>query len=80
MAGFMEPGESIFDAARREIKEETGLELQKVVSHSTQPWPFPGSLMCGCVGLAKEGSEMFEPEEDVGCSMSIGSPQDLEGD
>ncbi|KAI9022701.1 NUDIX hydrolase domain-like protein [Hyaloraphidium curvatum] len=63
MAGFMEPGEGIFDAVRREIKEETGLELDKVVFHSAQPWCFPGSLMIGCVGLAKEGSERFEPEE-----------------
>ncbi|KAG0261914.1 NADH pyrophosphatase [Mortierella polycephala] len=48
LAGFVEPGESLEEAARREVKEESGIRLGYVMYHSSQPWPFPNSLMIGC--------------------------------
>ncbi|KAF9586267.1 NADH pyrophosphatase [Lunasporangiospora selenospora] len=48
LAGFVEPGESLEEAARREVKEEAGVHLGHVMYHSSQPWPFPNSLMVGC--------------------------------
>lgn len=48
LAGFVEPGETIEDAARREVGEEAGLAIGAVRYHSSQPWPFPASLMLGC--------------------------------
>jgi len=47
LAGFVEPGESIEDAVRREVMEEAGVNLTSIHYHSSQPWPFPGSLMLG---------------------------------
>ncbi len=48
LAGFMDQGESIEEGVRREVLEEAGLEVGKVTYHSSQPWPFPASLMIGC--------------------------------
>ncbi|MBB5753179.1 NAD(+) diphosphatase [Prosthecomicrobium pneumaticum] len=48
LAGFVEPGETIEDAVRREIREEAGILIGKVRYHASQPWPFPNSLMIGC--------------------------------
>ena len=47
IAGFVEPGESAEQAVVREVAEETGIEVTAVRYHSSQPWPFPGSLMLG---------------------------------
>jgi NAD+ diphosphatase len=55
LAGFQEPGESIEEAVRREVWEESGVRLGRVVLHSSQPWPFPASLMIGAVGQALPG-------------------------
>jgi len=48
LAGFLEPGESIEEAVARELHEEAGIRVKNVTYHSTQPWPYPSSLMIGC--------------------------------
>lgn len=47
LAGFVEPGESLSEAVVREVREETGIEVDSVRYRSSQPWPFPASLMLG---------------------------------
>ncbi len=51
-AGFVEPGESMEEAVRRELWEEVSLKVGTVTYHATQPWPFPSSLMLGCYAQA----------------------------
>ena len=53
IAGFVEPGESLEDAVRREVYEETNVRVGKVSYHSSQPWPFPSSLMLGFLAEAE---------------------------
>jgi len=45
-------GETIEDTVRREVEEESGVIVDRVEYHSSQPWPFPASLMLGCIGYA----------------------------
>ncbi|MBK8455819.1 MAG: NAD(+) diphosphatase [Phyllobacteriaceae bacterium] len=52
LAGFIEPGETIEDAVRRETFEESGVRIGRVAYHASQPWPFPHSLMVGCFAEA----------------------------
>ncbi len=52
LAGFVEPGESIEDAVRREVFEEAGVRVGEVRYVASQPWPFPSQLMIGCLGHA----------------------------
>ena len=52
-AGFIEPGETLENAGRREALEETVIQVGAVKYHSSQPWPFPSQLMFGCVGVAE---------------------------
>jgi NAD+ diphosphatase len=52
LAGFMEPGETVEAAVRREVHEESGITVGKVGYMTSQPWPFPSSLMIGCWGTA----------------------------
>jgi NAD+ diphosphatase len=53
LAGFVEPGETVEAAVRREISEEAGVVCDKVQYFTSQPWPFPASLMIGCFAEAK---------------------------
>lgn len=53
LAGFVEPGESIEEAVRREVREESGVRVGRVRYHASQPWPFPHSLMVGCMAEAE---------------------------
>jgi NAD+ diphosphatase len=53
LAGFVEPGEALEDAVRREVFEESGVRCDEVRYHSSQPWPFPGALMLGFDAEAK---------------------------
>jgi len=52
IAGFVEPGESLEDAVAREVLEETGVIVEAIEYHSSQPWPFPSSLMLGFTARA----------------------------
>lgn len=52
LAGFVEPGESLEDAVRREVAEEAGVIIDEVHYHSSQPWPMPASLMVGFIATA----------------------------
>ncbi|KAL8827791.1 MAG: hypothetical protein Q9191_002980 [Dirinaria sp. TL-2023a] len=55
LAGFVEPAESVEEAVRREVWEEAGVELGRVVIHSTQPWPYPANLMIGAIAQTTGG-------------------------
>jgi NAD+ diphosphatase len=63
LAGFMEPGETIEEAVRREVMEEAGVRVSGVRYHSTQPWPFPSSLMIGCFADAETEEIVLGPSE-----------------
>lgn len=63
LAGFMEPGETLETAVRREVFEETGVQVGDVGYMATQPWPFPASLMIGCSAKAESGEITLDPNE-----------------
>jgi NAD+ diphosphatase len=63
LAGFMDQAESIEEAVRREVKEEAGIEVGQVRYHSSQPWPFPSSLMIGCHARALTTDIHIDNEE-----------------
>ena len=63
LAGFVETGETIEEAVRREVREESGIEVGEVAYHSSQPWPFPSSLMIGCIAEALSEDVTIDPHE-----------------
>ena len=63
LAGFMEPGETVEEAVRREVMEEAGIPVGEVRYVTSQPWPFPASLMIGCVGWASSTEIDISREE-----------------
>jgi NAD+ diphosphatase len=63
IAGFVEPGESVEDSVRREVYEETNVHIGKVQYHSSQPWPFPSSLMLGFFAEATSSDVLLNDRE-----------------
>lgn len=87
LAGFIEPAESVEDAVRREVWEEAGVTLSRVVIHSSQPWPYPANLMIGAIAQVSDPAHetislQHDPEledarwfevEDVEEALKIGT-------
>jgi len=65
LAGFVEPGESLEEAVRREVFEEAGIQVGAVHYHSSQPWPFPGNIMLGFYGEGLTEAITIDPEEMI---------------
>ncbi len=63
LAGFMDQGEAIEEAVAREVMEEAGIRVKNVRYHSSQPWPFPSSLMIGCLAEADTTDINMDDEE-----------------
>jgi NAD+ diphosphatase len=63
LAGFVEPGETLEDAVRREVLEESGIVLGEVSYLASQPWPFPSSLMLGFEARAEPGEPRAADDE-----------------
>jgi NAD+ diphosphatase len=81
LAGFVEPGESLEETVAREVLEEAGLTVTDIRYHSSQPWPFPASIMLGFTGRAVNDSiRLQEPEiEHIGWydrEFLLASPED----
>jgi len=63
IAGFVEPGESLEEAVEREVEEEVGIQIRDVRYHSSQPWPFPNSLMLGFTARYAGGEIRIDERE-----------------
>ncbi len=67
LAGFLEPGETVEEAVRRETREESGIHVARVRYHATQPWPMPHTLMIGCYGEAASTQIVVDRRELEDC-------------
>jgi NAD+ diphosphatase len=63
LAGFLEPGETLEAAVAREVKEETDIDIGPVKYVASQPWPYPSSLMIGCLAPARSAKINIDPNE-----------------
>ena len=63
LAGFVEPGESLEEAVAREVFEEAGVRVESVEYHSSQPWPFPASIMLGFYATALDETIVLDRDE-----------------
>lgn len=63
LAGFVEPGESLEEAAKREIEEEVGIKVKNIRYFGSQPWPFPDSLMIGFTAEYENGEIIIDETE-----------------
>ena len=63
IAGFLEAGESVEEAVKREVKEEVGIEVEDIEYFGSQSWPFPNSLMIGCICKYKSGEIKVDENE-----------------
>ncbi len=63
LAGFVEPGETLENAVAREVHEEAGVKVKNIQYHSSQPWPFPSSLMMGFFAEAQTSKIKINTEE-----------------
>ena len=63
VAGFLEVGETLEECVRREVREETGLEVENITYFDTQPWPYPSGLMVGFIADYKSGELRLQDEE-----------------
>ena len=77
LAGFVEPGETLEGCVRREVREETGIEVAHIRYFGSQPWPFPDSLMVGFTAEYAGGELRPNPEEiaDAGWFAADALPQ-----
>lgn len=84
IAGFIEPGETLEEACRREAKEETGVSISSIRYIQSQPWPFPSQLMMGCIATADsmdinqideelEDAQWFSREDVSGAVIGAGT-------
>ena len=65
IAGFVEPGETLEECVKREIREETGIEVQNISYFGSQPWPFPNSLMIAFTAEYKSGEIHIDDSEII---------------
>lgn len=63
LAGFMEPGESVEECCAREMHEEAGVTVTRVTYIASQPWPYPSSLMIGCIAEISDKDLVIDTEE-----------------